>query len=242
MALLLVLVAGCRSITRSGGFYYGRFLAEHCLVFVLIFVYSIIAPLLLIPGTLFFGLATIVYKRQLLWCYEPELSAGGTFFPQCFRRVVWGIISSQIALTCMVAVLEEYDKIIFVILLPPITLLWSKYIHRIFQSKAEGLPLTTAMMVDDEANEQCGGAERRGESMMDSYTQPSLISDPEPIYRGDGGYDRTTRRILACCCPYSGREQEDATEDDGDEETPFVHMPRRVTRGLSWGRKYSANV
>ena len=141
----------------------------------------------------------------------------------------------------MVAVLEEFDKILFVLLLPPITLLWSKYVHKIFESKAEGLPLTTAMMVDDEANEQYGGAERRGESMMDAYTQPSLISDPEPIYRGDGGYDRTSRRVLNCCCPYSGRSEEDAA-DEGDDEAPFVHLPRRATRGLSWGRKYSAVV
>ena len=235
------MVIGCRSITRSGGFYYGRFLAEHCLVFVLVFVYGVIAPLLLIPGTIFFGLATIVYKRQLLWCYEPELSAGGTFFPQCFRRVVWGIVSSQIALACMVAVLEEFEKIIFVLILPPITLLWSKHVHKIYESKAGGLPLTTAMMVDDEANEQYGGAEQRGESMMDAYTQPSLISDPEPIYRGDGGYDRTSTRVFGVCCPYSGRGEGDNV-DEADEEAPFVHLPRRATRGLSWGRKYSAVV
>ncbi|GMH78867.1 hypothetical protein TL16_g07961 [Triparma laevis f. inornata] len=241
------MVIGCRSITRSGGFYYGRFLAEHCLVFVLIFAYSVIAPLILLPGTLFFALATLIYKRQLLWCYEPELSADGNFWPQCFRRCVWGIVSSQVALVTQIAVLEEYDKIFFILVLPPITLLWAKYVQRVFEKAGAGLPLSTALAVDDMVNEEIGSVENRADTLRDTYSQPSLISEPEPIYRGDGGYDKHHSRMFGCCCPYSGRAGvgEEEYENGGNEESlrePFVHMPRRNTRGLSWGRKFQSEV
>ncbi|GMH80812.1 hypothetical protein TrST_g10630 [Triparma strigata] len=243
------MVIGCRSITRSGGFYYGRFLAEHCLVFVLIFAYSVIAPLILLPGTVFFCLATVIYKRQLLWCYEPELSSDGTFWPQCFRRCVWGIVSSQVALITQIAVLEEYDKIVFILVLPPITLLWAKYVQRVFEKAAIGLPLSTALAVDDMVNEEIGSVENRADTLRDTYSQPSLISEPEPIYRGDGGYDKHHSRMFGCCCPYSGRNGvgEEEYQVGGKQEgeglrEPFVHLPRRQTRGLSWGRKFQSDV
>ena len=241
------MVIGCRSLTRSGGFYYGRFLAEHCLSFVLIFTYSVIAPLILLFGSLFFCMATIVYKRQLLWCYEPEISARGEFWPQCFRRVVYGLVTSQVGLLCMTCFLESYDKVPFVLVLPPITLIYSKYVQRIYGRAAAAVPLNVALSVDRIANDECGGIASRAESMRDAYMQPSLVSEPEPIHRGDGGFDRSTKRFLGCCCalnmvPDSNPPVRESNSVRDPTTEPFVALPRRRTRGLSWGRKFSANV
>ncbi len=43
-------VIGCRSITHPGGFNYGKFLAEHTLLFVYAMCYSCLAPLILPAG------------------------------------------------------------------------------------------------------------------------------------------------------------------------------------------------
>lgn len=43
-------VIGCRSITHPGGFHYGKFLAEHTLLFVYAMCYSCLAPLILPAG------------------------------------------------------------------------------------------------------------------------------------------------------------------------------------------------
>lgn len=43
-------VIGCRSITHPGGFPYGKFLAEHTLLFVYAMCYSCLAPLILPAG------------------------------------------------------------------------------------------------------------------------------------------------------------------------------------------------
>lgn len=70
-------VLGCPSVTHPGGFHYGRFLAEHTLIFVYVMCYSCLAPLILPVGFAFFAGSYIVYKRQLLFVYEPEYETGG---------------------------------------------------------------------------------------------------------------------------------------------------------------------
>ena len=278
------MVIGCRSLTRSGGYYYGRFLAEvgrargegrlelsdsiipltattnnpfrahfarrsllssqHCLVFVIIFTYSVIAPLILLFGSIFFLLASVVYKRQLLWCYEPELNCGGEFWPQCFRRVIYGVVTSHVALICMLCFLENVTMAGFVFPLIPITLLYSKYIQRIYGKSAASLPLNVALMVDRGREVEEGDV---SDQLRDAYTQPSLVSEPEPIYRGDGGYDRNAKFMCGCCCPLNMGDERDEREGESMRGAssimePYVALPRRQTRGLSWGRKYSANV
>jgi len=143
------MMAGCRSITRTGGFYFGRFLAEHCFVFTLVMVFGVISPLILIFGFLFMLTAIPVYKRQLLYCYEPELNAGGTFWPQCFRRLIIGIISGQCAIFCMIFLLEGIQQLPFLLPLPFCTILYSRYTQRVFGSSAETVPLNTARFLDN---------------------------------------------------------------------------------------------
>lgn len=43
-------VIGCRSVTHPGGFHYGKFLAEHTLLYVYAMCYSCLAPLILPAG------------------------------------------------------------------------------------------------------------------------------------------------------------------------------------------------
>jgi hypothetical protein len=110
-------VIGCSSIRHPGGFPYGKYLAEHTLVYVYVVCYACLAPLILpaglgacvqrcrwsgppglgwltLPcalslslslflsalscGAVFFAGSYLVYKRQLLFVYEPEYETGGT--------------------------------------------------------------------------------------------------------------------------------------------------------------------
>jgi hypothetical protein len=249
------MVIGCRSLGKSGGFYFGRFLAEHCLIFVLVFTYSVVAPIILPAGCIFFGFAALVYKRNLLWVYEPELNAGGEFWPQCFRRAIWALVSGQLAVICMMVLLTKLEKLTFVFFLPPVTVLYSKYLQRIYAKSGKTLPLTTAISVDEMVNEDFGGVANRAEMLRDAYTQPSLVAETEPVFnRGDGGWDRSMKNY-AYCCPvpmmrvrgsniHTRFEVEAGGAAGRGGGAPKLEPPervaRRVTRGLSYGRLNSS--
>lgn len=57
--------------------------------------YACIAPVILVPGLLFFGIAQVVYRHQLLYVYVAEFESGGAFFPVVFRRFVFALLTAQ---------------------------------------------------------------------------------------------------------------------------------------------------
>jgi len=183
----LRMIVGCRSLTRTGGFYFGRFLAEHCFVFVIVIIFAIIAPLILIFGLLFFVTAIPVYKRQLLFCYEPELNAGGTFWPQCFRRLILGIVGSQLAIISMVLFLQGLEQIPFLLVLPPCTILFSRYTQRVYGDSAETLPLNSAQFIDKEEAVAKGKRFRHSKENRETGDENEDIEDGGKNKNEDGG-------------------------------------------------------
>jgi hypothetical protein len=63
----------------------------HVLVFVICLCYSIISPLVLIPGLLYFGAAWIVYKNQLVFVYLKQSESNGKIWVMAFNRTIFGM-------------------------------------------------------------------------------------------------------------------------------------------------------
>jgi len=58
-------------------------------------VFSIIAPLVLVPAAIFFLLSRIIWTHQFLYCYESVFETGGIFWPKVFRRYIFALLVSQ---------------------------------------------------------------------------------------------------------------------------------------------------
>ena len=80
--------------TLLGGWRYPDLL----FVVVICFTYACISPVILPFGAMFFLVALIVYKKQVLLVYAPEHESGGTMFPSACVRVLMGLIGGQITL------------------------------------------------------------------------------------------------------------------------------------------------
>lgn len=114
---------------------YGAVYPQAILVFVITILYSIIQPVILIFGAVYFGVAYVVYKYKLLFgelpvivCernppidiaqvfYKPYESRGQAW-PITFNRLIWGIVIFQILMTG-IFVLKK--KFIFSSLMAPL--------------------------------------------------------------------------------------------------------------------------
>ncbi|KAJ3348291.1 hypothetical protein HDU83_001421, partial [Entophlyctis luteolus] len=71
------------------------------LIFVIGLLYSVIAPLIMIPTTLYFGLGYMVYRNQLLFVYVKEWEAYGKHWAKAFTRIIIGLIIFQITMVGM---------------------------------------------------------------------------------------------------------------------------------------------
>ncbi|KAI8916091.1 hypothetical protein EDD86DRAFT_186350 [Gorgonomyces haynaldii] len=70
---------------------YGFIFPIQILMFCIILCYSIISPLILFPGLLYFGAAWIVYKNQLMYAYVKQMEAKGHLWLMAFHRSLVGI-------------------------------------------------------------------------------------------------------------------------------------------------------
>lgn len=142
------MVIGCRSLTHPGGFHYGKFLAEHTLLFVYSMCYSCLAPLILPAGFLFFAGAFLVYKRQLLFVYEPEYETGGKMFKLILRYTFTGLFVAQFVMFVMLVTKLAYEDIPFFLPLPIATYFAKDLIIKWYGRLENHVPLSLAVAKD----------------------------------------------------------------------------------------------
>lgn len=66
------------------------------LVIIICFTYACICPIILPVGAIFFAMALIVYKKQLLYVYTPVYESGGALFPDVCQKTLGGLICGQL--------------------------------------------------------------------------------------------------------------------------------------------------
>ncbi|KAH8075619.1 hypothetical protein JL721_1633 [Aureococcus anophagefferens] len=91
-------VLGLRDFENPGWFSYGKYGAQDLLVVVLLMTYCVMSPIILVPGLLFFGWASVVYRHQLLYVYEPIFESGGLLWPRIYRRTLFSIFIMQLTM------------------------------------------------------------------------------------------------------------------------------------------------
>ena len=70
----------------------------HCVHLTHQYSYAVIAPLVLLTGLLFFGLASVVLRYNCLFVFVPKLESGGAYFPMLFDYSVTAMVTGQIVL------------------------------------------------------------------------------------------------------------------------------------------------
>ncbi|KAJ3395399.1 hypothetical protein HDU92_005923 [Lobulomyces angularis] len=120
---------------------YGILYPLHVLVFVIVICYSVLAPLIIFPGLAYFGIGYLVLKHQLLFVYSKEWDAYGRHWIQAYNRTTAGLLVSQVTLVGILVSKKAPTFAVFVSLLIPMTLYFSKYCHNHFKLRTELVPL-----------------------------------------------------------------------------------------------------
>ncbi|CEL63481.1 putative membrane protein YLR241W OS=Saccharomyces cerevisiae (strain ATCC 204508 / S288c) GN=YLR241W PE=1 SV=1 [Rhizoctonia solani AG-1 IB] len=139
------------------------------LVFVITMIYSIIQPLILIFGALYFGMAYLVYKYKLMFVFYKPAESRGEAWPITFRRLMWGLTLFQIFMTGIFTLKQSF---VLASLMAPLifgTLWWAWWINK------EYVPLSTYVSLSALCEVQRGTEEevtrmRRGEAVSASQS------------------------------------------------------------------------
>nr|DAD33565.1 TPA_asm: hypothetical protein HUJ06_012416 [Nelumbo nucifera] len=82
----------------AGSIDFASFEPQIQLYFLLGFVYSVVTPVILPFIVIFFALSYVVFRHQIINVYDQKYESGAAFWPDVHRRLVIGLIISQLLL------------------------------------------------------------------------------------------------------------------------------------------------
>ncbi|ORZ21490.1 hypothetical protein BCR42DRAFT_407637 [Absidia repens] len=89
-------------------FNYGAGYPAPLLIFIIVLVYSTVAPIILIFGSLYFAITYVVYKYQFLYVYFRPYEAAGQLWTLVFPRIITGMIIFQLTMLGLFVLKDSY--------------------------------------------------------------------------------------------------------------------------------------
>lgn len=120
---------------------YGWEFPSQLLVIMIVFTYAVICPIILPFGLLYFCGSLIVYKKQVLYVYQPVYESGGAMFPSALQRTLFGLACGQLTLIGYLITRGCYFEPIFLLPLPIVTIWGMGYFEQHYASKFSGASL-----------------------------------------------------------------------------------------------------
>ncbi|KAJ7967731.1 Calcium permeable stress-gated cation channel 1 [Quillaja saponaria] len=118
------------------------------LYFLLGLVYAPVSPALLPFIIVFFALAYIVFRHQIINVYNQQYESGAAFWPNVHGRIVIALIISQVLLLGLLSTKHAAQSTPFLIVLVVVTIWFYRYCKGRFEPAFVRHPLQEAMMKD----------------------------------------------------------------------------------------------
>ncbi|KAF1898245.1 hypothetical protein Lal_00033011 [Lupinus albus] len=146
------------------------------LYFMLGHVYSPVTPFLLPFIVVFFAFSYMVFRHQIINVYNQQYESGATFWPDVHRRVIIGLVISQLLLMGLLSTRGANMSTLVLIAQPVLTIWFHRYCKGRFEPAFVQFPLEDAMVKDT--------LERAVEPNLNlrQYLQDAYI---HPVFKGD---------------------------------------------------------
>ncbi|TFK68047.1 DUF221-domain-containing protein [Pluteus cervinus] len=126
---------------------YGVVYPQAILMFVITLLYSVVQPLILVFGAMYFGVAYVVYKYKLLFVFYKPYESQGQAWPITFVRLIWGIIIFLLFMTGILTLRKAWIMSSLLIPLLAVTLIWSWYVYKRFHPLSSYVSLSSVTEV-----------------------------------------------------------------------------------------------
>eukprot|EP00934_Nitzschia_sp_Nitz4_P006176 Nitzschia sp. Nitz4//scaffold4_size323378//84551//88052//NITZ4_000640-RA/size323378-snap-gene-0.407-mRNA-1//1//CDS//3329553339//6166//frame0 len=201
-------------IYRPENVQYGWEFPAQLLVIMIVFTYAVICPVVLPVGLLYYCFSLIVYKKQVLYVYQPVYESGGAMFPAALQKTLFGLCCGQLTMIGYLITRGFYWQPIFLLPLPVATIWGTGYFSQHYAKPSTRLSLERAREYDRVSEvvalhevparelfkrkgaPELGVAARRSQFDKNSYRQPVLTEPPmTPMHYRRGHPDTITEEV-----------------------------------------------
>ncbi|KAA0052513.1 CSC1-like protein ERD4 [Cucumis melo var. makuwa] len=160
--------ADVKDAWTPGDLGYGTRIPGDLLIFTIVLCYSIITPLIVPFGVIYFGLGWLILRNQALKVYVPSYETYGRIWPHIFNRIVASLLLYQLTMFGFFGVKKFYYAPIL-IPLPIISLIFAFLCHKKFYRSFANTALEVARNELKEVPNM--------EQVFRSFVPPSLSSE-----------------------------------------------------------------
>nr|CAG8547931.1 1116_t:CDS:10 [Entrophospora candida] len=155
---------------------YGEELPPMVLIFVLVLVYSSLAPVILPFGAIYFFLGYIAYKYLLLYVYFHPYETAGLAWPKIFQQITIGLYIYQILMIGYLALRESY--FLAAALLPVIiaTMFFYQFVNSAYDRNSKFIPLEKLKEAEEQLPDHTDHVTFK---QKDSKTNPTAVTNSE---------------------------------------------------------------
>ncbi|XVF26087.1 hypothetical protein REPUB_Repub13aG0269800 [Reevesia pubescens] len=118
------------------------------LYFLLGLVYATVTPALLPFIIVFFGLAYVVFRHQIINVYNQKYESAAAFWPDVHGRIISALLISQIAMIGLLSTKKAAQSTPFLIALAVLTIWFHRFCKARYEPAFVRYPLQEAMMKD----------------------------------------------------------------------------------------------
>ncbi|CAO2817721.1 unnamed protein product [Amaranthus hypochondriacus] len=137
--------------------------------------FAILAPLILPLLLVYFCLAYLVYRNQIVNVYITEYDSGGKYWPIAHNSIIFSLVLAQIIAMGVFVLKDSTLCLGFTIPLPILTLLFNEYCRRRFLPVFKNI--AAEVLIDlDQQDEQNGRMETIHQQLQSAYCQFEWIA------------------------------------------------------------------
>lgn len=131
----------------SSTLYYGIIAPFNVLVFIIALSYTVVSPLVMLPAVVYFAVAWLVYKNQLLYVYVKHGEGNGSLWILIYNRCIFGLYVFQFFIIGLFSAKQAPYIAILALMLLPATHLFNKYCWHKFHKHGKYVPLNKVKSV-----------------------------------------------------------------------------------------------
>ncbi|KAL7244254.1 hypothetical protein ACSBR1_016481 [Camellia fascicularis] len=186
------------------------------LYFLLGLVYAAVTPLLLPFILIFFSLAYVVFRHQIINVYNQQYESAAAFWPDVHGRVIAALVISQLLLMGLLSTKEAAQSTPFLIALPVLTIWFYRFCKGRYEPAFIRYPLQEAMMKDT--------LERATEPNLNlkDYLRNAYI---HPVFKGEDNED----------------DEDEEVSEKWEQESVLVPTKRQSRKNTPQPSKISSN-
>ncbi|KAF4680881.1 hypothetical protein FOZ60_012861 [Perkinsus olseni] len=155
-----------------------KLLSDVMLFFMILFVYSVLSPIVSLVMLFAFLSMSIIYTHQYVYVYDPSNDTGGQMWTRAMRYVLFCVVVAQFTIIAVIGIKE--GKIVAPLMAPLfiITILFWIYLEQQHFTVAQHLPSHTAALIDDvydDNNTHTTPSSWKGSYMQEALKVPLLL-------------------------------------------------------------------